>query len=316
MEIVDRLTKAGTRVAVLCGGPGGEREVSLHSGERVHEALEGAGLANEMLIVPERSPEAFLEQIQCDLAIIMLHGRFGEDGGAQTILERRGIVYSGSGPAACALSMDKNASKELFVKNGIPTQPWILSNNPAAAATEAERAGMRYPFFVKPNRGGSSVCTSKVMEAGELPKAVAATLEDDSQAMIEEMVVGRELTVGWLAGRVLPPIELAAEGVFYDYHAKYVSEQTKYVCPADLSPGVDAEIRKYAADVAELLGVRDLSRVDVMLGEAGPRVLELNAIPGFTAHSLLPMAAAAVGMKFEQLCLELATMAAGRAGIV
>ena len=316
MSLRERLRQSGVSIAVLCGGPGGEREVSLASGGNVHNALTRAGLPNEMVVVPEHAPERFLEDLDCGLAVMMLHGRFGEDGTAQAILERRGIAYTGSEPEACALAMDKDRSKVLFVEKGIPTPRWVHVDAPGAAEGRVEEEGLRYPLFVKPNRGGSSVCTSRVSLASELPAAVRRVVESGDSAMIEEMVVGRELTVGWLDGETLPVIEMAADGDFYDYHAKYLSEKTRYTCPANLPDALAGEIALIARNTAGCVGVRDLSRVDVMLGADGPRVLELNALPGFTEHSLLPMAAAAAGIDIGQLCIKLAAMAALRAGII
>ena len=316
MAIVKRIKDAGVRVAVLCGGPGGEREVSLASGGNVHQALLRAGLDNEMIVVPQDDPEGFLERVDCGLAVMMLHGEFGEDGTAQAILERRGIAYTGSGPEACALAMDKDRAKRVFVKQGIPTPKWVVAEKARQAISMVERAGLRYPLFAKPNDGGSSVGTHKVLDASSLESAAEQVVADGDAVLIEEMVVGRELTIGWLEGRTLPVIELQADGDFYDYRAKYISEETRYVCPAPLAEGLAREIADYASRTAECLGVRDLSRIDVMLGPDGPKVLELNALPGFTLHSLLPMAAGVAGIGLEELCVELAAMAARRAGII
>lgn len=316
MSVLEKIKNSGVKVGVLCGGPGGEREVSLASGENTHRALLGAGLTNELLVVPESHPETFLETMECGLAVMMLHGTFGEDGTAQSILERRGIAYTGSGPDACALAMDKERSKKVFVENGIPTPRWVCDADPVVLAKLVEERGLRYPLFAKPNNGGSSVGTHKVASAVELIAAAEEIAQSGVRVLVEEMIVGKELTVGWLAGRTLPIIELMADGEFYDYRAKYVSEKTRYVCPAELAPELAAEVSGHAARVAACLGVRDLSRIDVMVGEDGPMVLELNALPGFTTHSLVPMAAAAMGIKLEDLCLDLAAMAAGRAGIL
>lgn len=301
-------------VAVLCGGPGGEREVSLNSGRTVHEALARAGLENRMVIVPVERPEAFLESLECGLAVMMLHGEFGEDGTAQAILEQRGILYTGSDAASCRLSMDKNATKEKIQALGVPTPRWIMAASPEEVENAVRVAGLHYPLFVKPNAGGSSVGTSRVNAQGELAGAVAATHSADGLTIVEEMVVGRELTIGWLNGCLLPIIEMNAEGVFYDYHAKYQSDKTVYRCPADLPVDLVERIHELAETVIVATGARDLARVDMMLGENGPMVLELNALPGFTSHSLVPMAAAVAGISIENVCLSLAAMAMARAG--
>lgn len=316
MSIAEALRAKGARIAVLCGGPGGEREVSLASGENVHKALLRSGLDNNLTVVPAENPANCLENLDCHIAIMMLHGEFGEDGKAQAILERRGIAYTGSDPEACALSMDKNASKLLFVENNIPTARWIVAGSSDEAVEKVAKAKLPYPLFVKPNDRGSSVGVGKVESPDALAGAVAATLSESGLALVEEMVVGRELTVGWLAGKTLPIVEMLADGVFYDYRAKYISDATRYICPAELPPGLAASIAEYALSVANCLGVRDLSRIDVILDRNGPMVLESNALPGFTSHSLLPMAAAACGISIERLCLDLVAMAAGRAGMV
>lgn len=316
MTEIEQLQAAGLTVAVLCGGPGGEREVSLASGDNVHQALLRAGLDNRLVVVPEERPEDCFEALDCRVAVMMLHGEFGEDGKAQTILEKRGIAYTGSDARACALSMDKDASKKLFVEQGIPTARWAVTDDAVTARDAVRGAGLSYPLFVKPNDRGSSVGVGKVESPDDLTAMVAETLKQSGLAIMEEMIEGRELTVGWLNGAILPAVELIADGVFYDYRAKYLSDDTRYICPADLAPSMAGEIADHARAVADCLAVRDLARIDIMLGENGPQVLEANALPGFTSHSLLPMAAKAAGMGMEQLCLELVAMAARRAGIV
>lgn len=302
------------RMVVLCGGPGGEREVSLDSGRNVHEALIRAGAANDLVVVPESGAEAFLENLDCRLAVMMLHGEFGEDGGAQRILERRGIAFTGSDSRASALAMDKNASKKLFRAHGIPTPRWAEGRTPREIVARAGELGLVYPLFVKPNARGSSVGVSRVDHPADLAAAAEKALSIDTSALAEEMVIGREVTVGWLDGKALPFIELFADGQFYDYRAKYKSDATRYVCSPALAPGIAEAIARFAVEATSLIGTRDLARVDMMLGEKGPMVLEVNTLPGFTAHSLVPMAARAAGIPLEDLCLRLVAMAAGRVG--
>lgn len=316
MSIVEKLHKAGTRVAVVYGGPGAEREVSLSSGGCVRAALAGAGLDTIDAVVPAASPEAFMEALQCDIAVMMLHGEFGEDGAAQAILERRGIAFTGSDSKTCALTMDKQACKKIFRDNNMPTPRWATASRPEEAEAAIADAGLRYPLFVKPNFRGSSVGVTRVSRPDEARAAAAKALSEDSLALVEEMVVGRELTIGWLDGRVLPSIEMAADGEFYDYHAKYQSDKTKYDCPAKLPDGMEAELGGFVSRLAGIFAVRDLCRVDIMIGESGPMILEINSLPGFTTHSLLPMAAARAGIDMASVCLSLVEMAARRAGIV
>ncbi|MDR3078036.1 MAG: D-alanine--D-alanine ligase [Planctomycetota bacterium] len=299
-------------VAVLCGGPGGEREVSLASGENVHQALLRAGLINDLVALPAENPEAVLEKLSCRVAVMMLHGRFGEDGAAQRILERRGIVFTGSDSRAAALSMDKNAAKLVFASHGIPTPAWATGGSRDGLAKAIGEKRLSYPLFVKPNSGGSSVGASRVEGPEALPAAAAAALRHDRLILAEELVTGRELTVGWLDGHLLPIIELSADGEFYDYQAKYHSDATRYVCPAALPEGTAAAVRQGSAAAIRAIGLRDIGRADLILGPDGPMFLEVNALPGFTSHSLIPMAARAEGMAMEELCLRLAKLAAAR----
>ncbi len=299
-------------IAVLCGGPGGEREVSLESGSQAQAALSRAGVPARRVTVPEREPEAFLEALDCALAVPMLHGDFGEDGAAQAILERRGIPFSGSGSAACRLSMDKTATKDVMRRIGLPTPKSVLLTTAAGAAEAVAGAGIPYPLFVRPNAEGSSVGASRVENEDELPNAVENALATGDRALVEELIAGRELTIGWFAGKILPPVEMIAAAAFYDYDAKYRSNDTRYVCPADIPAGTAEKISAGAARLVEALGMRDIARVDVMLGAGGPMFLEANALPGFTAHSLLPMAASAAGVGMEELCVSLVAMAAER----
>ncbi len=302
-------------IVVLAGGPGGEREVSLASGETIHSALKRAGVDNRLVIIPAEEPEEFLEGLDCCLAVVMLHGRFGEDGGAQAILERRGIPFTGSGSDACRLMMDKNATLEIYRRAGLPVAPWILSDNPDTAAVLVQAVGFSYPLFVKPNYGGSSVGAGRVDRPEDLREAVVRSIGADDVAMIQECIVGRELTAAWLDGRgVLPIIEMAAASGFYDYNAKYLADDTRYVCPADLPEDLAESLREQVRVAAELVDARDVVRIDFMLTADGPVYLEANAIPGCTGHSLLPMAARAAGIPIEELAVMLATMAMERGG--
>ncbi|MCC8164870.1 MAG: D-alanine--D-alanine ligase [Planctomycetes bacterium] len=301
-------------IVVLAGGPGGEREGSLASGETIHQALKRAGVDNRLVIIPAEEPEEFLEGLDCCLAVIMLHGRFGEDGGAQAILERRGIPFTGSGSDACRLMMDKNATLETYRRAGLPVASWILSDNPEAAPVLVQAVGFSYPLFVKPNYGGSSVGAGRVDRPEDLPEAVVRSIGADDVAMIQECIVGRELTAAWLNGRVLPFVEMEAASGFYDYNAKYLADDTRYVCPADLPEDMAETLREQVARAAELVDARDVARIDFMLTVDGPVFLEANAIPGCTGHSLLPMAARAAGIPIEELAVMMATMAMERGG--
>lgn len=304
----------GMKIAVVCGGVGAEREVSLASGDVIHGALLRAGVPNTKAVVPADNAAKYLEALECDIAVLMLHGEWGEDGGAQAILERRGIFYTGPRPEAAALAMDKNASKQIFAANGIPTPRWTVCNHPDTAARAVDAAGLRYPLFVKPNFRGSSVGAGRVNAPNELEPAVRRALDADRLCLIEELVAGRELTVGWLDGRTLPVIELCADGVFYDYDAKYLSDKTRYICPADIGPVMTEHVSLLARMAVEALNGRDTARVDFMLGPCGPMALEVNSLPGCTTHSLVPMAAAQIGIDICGLACRLVEMACKRAG--
>ncbi|MCD8350344.1 MAG: D-alanine--D-alanine ligase [Planctomycetaceae bacterium] len=303
-------------VAVLCGGPGGEREVSLASGQEVYAALVRAGVTCTKVVVPAEHPEVMLEKLLCDVAVMMLHGEFGEDGQAQEILERRGIAFTGSASDACNRAMNKAGTKILMENAGIPTPRWATADVPSRAAEAVEAAGLRYPLFVKPNHSGSSVGVSRVDSPEGLLPAAEKAMVGDNLIVIEESVQGREFTVSWLDGELLPVIELNAQETFYDYKAKYLSDETRYTCPADIPAELAELMGRYTAETVAAVGARDLARVDIMLGQDGPTLLEINTSPGFTSHSLLPMAAAATGLTMEMVCLKLVAMAAKRGGSV
>ncbi len=303
------------KIAVLCGGPGAEREVSLASGATVFSALRQAGLDAVKIEVPEKGHEKVVEDLDCHVAVLMLHGEFGEDGHAQEILEKKGIAFTGSDAKACAVTMDKNASKTLFRDKGIPTLPWVA----ASAGDDVKRmlrdAGLAAPLVVKPNSRGSSVGVSIVHDLGGLDEAVNLALSMDDKVLIEQFAEGRELTVGWLNGQLLPAIELAPDGTFYDYRAKYLSDRTKYLCPAELGEA-ETLVYEVAQKVIDHSLVRDLSRVDIILKEKQPYVLEINTLPGFTAHSLVPLAARTAGIAMPDLCRRLVEMAALRGNLL
>ncbi|MCD8141404.1 MAG: D-alanine--D-alanine ligase [Planctomycetaceae bacterium] len=303
-------------VAVLCGGPGGEREVSLNSGQEVYAALVRAGVTCTKVVVPPHNPERMLEKLSCDVAVMMLHGEFGEDGQAQAILERRGIAYTGSSAEACNRAMNKAGTKILMENANIPTPRWATADVPSRAPEAVEAAGLHYPLFVKPNHSGSSVGVSRVDVPEQLLPAAEQAMAGDSLIVIEEMIAGREFTVSWLDGELLPVIELSAKETFYDYKAKYLSDETRYTCPADIPADLAALMGRYTLETVAAVGARDLARVDLLLGPDGPTLLEINTSPGFTSHSLLPMAAAATGMTMERLCMKLVAMAALRGGSV
>lgn len=284
-------------LAVLMGGPGSEREVSLRSGAAVARAFRCAGY--RVTEVDVRGPEFELPP-GTDLCINMIHGTFGEDGQIQAILDRRGIAYTGEGEAGSRIAFDKLASKKLFVAAGVPTPRWeVLA--PGGKPT------LRLPVVVKAPREGSSVGVHLVHEAGQLEAALADCANLDREILVEELIEGRELTVGVVGDRALAVVEIRPHEGFYDYAHKYTKGASEYFCPAPLDEATTRRVQETALAAHRALGLEVYSRVDILLRADGePFVLETNTIPGMTETSLLPKAAAAVGVDFLALCEEIA----------
>lgn len=292
----------GIKVAVLYGGTSSEREVSLRSGAGVAKGLAAAGC--KVSEVDVTGPDFTLPR-GIDVVFPVLHGTFGEDGKLQEILEKKGVPYVGSGVLASYNAFDKIRSKQIFVREGIPTPAYeILLRN------GARHFALKLPVFVKPAREGSSVGAHRIMKEQEIDEAVADAFKYDEYVLVEEFIDGRELTVGFLGNDPLPIVEIKPIHGWYDYANKYTKGNTEYITPAELSPAVTRAVQ-FAAQRAYLaLGCRHLGRVDVLLAKDNtPHVLEVNTMPGFTETSLLPKAAKAAGVGFEQLCLRLAELA-------
>ncbi|MFU2058232.1 D-alanine--D-alanine ligase [Avibacterium volantium] len=291
------------KIAVLLGGTSAEREVSLNSGEAVLNALKSFGY-DAHPIDPKTFPVAELKQQGFDRAFNILHGRGGEDGTMQGLLEQIGIPYTGCGVMASALTMDKMRTKMLWKAFGLPvanmeivTKSTVSELNPAAVV---EKLGL--PLMVKPSLEGSSVGLRKVNQLDELQSAVEFALGFDDTILIEEWLAGDEFTVPVLDNEVLPAIKIVPEGEFYDYEAKYVSDNTQYFCPAGLTEEREQELRQLVKRAYDAVGCRGWSRIDVMMdGEGQFRLVEVNTNPGMTSHSLFPKSAATVGYSFEQL---------------
>jgi D-alanine-D-alanine ligase len=288
------------QVAVFKGGPSAEREVSLASGAAVAQALRRRGFRVEEVDVTDTDPPV---PPGTEAVFVALHGTFGEDGGVQALLEARGIPFTGSGAASSRLSFDKVESKKVFDRCGIGTPRY-----------EVLRAGGRrtlpLPVVVKPPRQGSSVGVSVVREEGAWPGALAEALAHGGEALVEAYIEGRELTVGVVGGQVLPVVEICAPNGLYDYGAKYTKGRTEYRVPAPVAPEIARLCQELGWRSFEALGCRAMGRVDIRLGADGaPFVLELNSIPGFTETSLLPKAAAAAGIGFDDLCERILAMA-------
>jgi D-alanine-D-alanine ligase len=286
-------------LAVLMGGPGSEREVSLRSGAAVARAFRGAGY--RVSEVDVKGPDFELPD-GTDLCINMIHGTFGEDGQIQAILDRRGVAYTGEGESASRIAFDKLASKELFVRAGVPT-PRSEVIAPGAKPTLA------LPIVVKAPREGSSVGVHLVREAGQLEAALADCANLDREILIEELVEGRELTVGVVGDRAMAVVEIRPHEGFYDYAHKYTKGASEYFCPAPLDEATTRRVQETALAAHRALGLEVYSRVDILLRADGELfVLEANTIPGMTETSLLPKAAAAVGIDFLALCEEIARL--------
>jgi len=281
------------RLVVLKGGPSAERDVSLRSGTAAAEALREAGYEVREVTVDDAS---FVVPDGTDLAFLALHGTFGEDGRVQEILATRGIPYTGANAAVSRVAFDKEKTKEKFRQHGVPTPEGQLVKG-------LEEITLPLPVFIKPNAQGSSVGTHLATSRQELVAALTDALKFDTAVLVERFIKGKELTVGVLGEQVLPIIEIHPLDGFYDYTNKYTKGRTEYFCPAQLPAQITALIQQYARKAHRAIGDPVYSRIDFLLeDDVFPTCLEINTIPGMTATSLLPKAAAAVGITFPQLC--------------
>jgi D-alanine-D-alanine ligase len=305
------------KVAVLLGGRSAEREVSLRSGAMVLAALRARGVDAHAFDPRDRGLDALIAE-RFERVFIALHGRYGEDGTIQGALELLGIPYTGSGVMASALAMDKWRTKLLWQAAGVPTPRYELLA--AGSDFDAVAARLGLPIMVKPANEGSSIGMSKVRRTEDLDEAYARAANYDPLVIAEQFIDGPELTVGVLGREVLPIIRLETPRDFYDYQAKYVADDTRYILPSGLPADEERELQAGVLRAFDVLGCRGWGRVDLMLDRAGnPHFLEVNTSPGMTDHSLVPMAARHAGMSFESLCvriLELATPVAGDHGRV
>ena len=289
------------RVAVLYGGRSAEREVSLKSGAAVLAALQAAGVDAFAIDVGADLLMRLCEQ-KIDRAFIVLHGRGGEDGTVQGLLECAGIPYTGSGVLASALAMDKLRTKQVWHSVGLPTPRHAALVNQEDCHVAAEQLG--FPLIVKPASEGSSIGMAKVDNLETLLAAWQEARQFDSQVLVEQWIAGPEFTIAMLAGEVLPPIRLGTSHAFYDYEAKYHSNDTQYQIPCGLDAVKEAELRELTARACQALGVTGWGRADVMQDAQGDFwLLEVNTVPGMTDHSLVPMAARAAGLDFTALVL-------------
>lgn len=293
--------RAFGRVAVLFGGKSAEREVSLKSGAAVLGALQAVGVDAFGIDVGDD----FLQRLsteRIDRAFIVLHGRGGEDGSMQGLLECAGIPYTGSGILASALAMDKLRTKQVWQSLGLPTPRHAVLASEEDCEAAAKTLG--FPLIVKPAHEGSSIGMAKVSGVAELIAAWRDASAYDAQVLVEQWIQGPEFTIATLRGQVLPPIGLGTPHTFYDYDAKYLADDTQYRIPCGLDAEKEAELRTLSARACEAVGIQGWGRVDVMQDADGAFwLLEVNTVPGMTDHSLVPMAASAAGLDFQQLVL-------------
>lgn len=317
------------KVALLMGGRSAEREISLRTGRGVAQALRNLGhdvtavdAANGRLLPEgeeERAalPAADVERLpasattaltqasainQADVVFLALHGGAGEDGTIQALLDLAGKAYTGSGVLASALAMDKAKSKQMFEHAGVPTPRWRLLSAGAAPGEIDVAALGGFPLIVKPNAEGSTVGLTVVTEADDLPAAIEEAARHGPDVLVEQFIPGRELTVALLGDEALPIVEIRPQSGHYDYEAKYTAGRSEYFCPADLPEPLARHIQQLGVRAAQALGCRGVSRVDFRLSPQNePSCLEVNTIPGMTPTSLVPMAARARGLSYDQL---------------
>ena len=295
------------KVAVLLGGRSAEREISLLSGNAVLQALREAGVDAHGFDPAEREVLE-LKREGFQRVFIALHGRYGEDGTVQGALELIGLPYTGSGVMASALSMDKLRTKMVWVACGLPTPRWDVLTASSDWRAVAARLGL--PLIVKPAHEGSTLGLTKVMHADELPGAYALAADYDELVLAEEFIAGTELTAAFLGQEALPLVRIEAPEGKYDYQNKYFTDATRYFCPCGLPAAEEQAIRALVMRAAHALGCRGWGRADlIQRAEGAVSLLEMNTSPGMTGHSLVPMAAKAAGLSFQQLVLRILEMA-------
>ncbi len=302
------MRKKWGKVGVLFGGRSAEREISLMSGAGVLKALQSKGIDAHAFDPAERDL-AQLAGEKFDRVFIALHGRYGEDGTMQGALEQLGIPYTGSGVMAAAIAMDKVYTKLIWLMHDLPTPKYALIGASTVLVDVSQKLGL--PLIVKPPHEGSSIGITKVSASAELRNAVDIAAQFDDAVLAEEFIQGREFTVAVLgqgeSARALSIVEIIAPSGNYDYQHKYFTDDTQYLCPAPLDEDVAAEMKRIAVDAYRSLGCEGWGRVDVLLRASDNRqfLLEINISPGMTSHSLVPMAARAAGISYEDLCVEI-----------
>ncbi|HFZ8851596.1 TPA: D-alanine--D-alanine ligase [Salmonella enterica subsp. houtenae serovar Rough:z4,z23:-] len=302
------------KIAVLLGGTSAERDVSLNSGAAVLAGLR-EGDIDAHPVDPQEVDVAQLKAMGFHKVFIALHGRGGEDGTLQGMFERLGLPYTGSGVMASALSMDKLRSKLLWQGAGLSVAPWVALTRAGfekglSEEQKARISALGLPLIVKPSREGSSVGMTKVVEENALQQALSLAFQHDDEILIEKWLCGPEFTVAILGEEILPSIRIQTAGTFYDYEAKYLSDETQYFCPAGLDASQEAALQSLVLQAWKALGCTGWGRIDVMLDSDGQfYLLEANTSPGMTSHSLVPMAARQAGMSFSQLVVRILELA-------
>jgi len=311
------------KVGVLYGGRSAERDVSLMSGQAVCDALKSQGVNAHLFDTGQHSLSELVEQ-NFDAVFIALHGRYGEDGTLQGALELMGIPYTGSGPMASSLAMDKIMTKRLWLESGLPTPAYREIKT--ATDLEGIEQAIGLPFIMKPPHEGSTLGLVKVQQASQIQSAYKKANQYDDLVLAEQFVQGREFTVALLAAsplnkkshaelEALPVIEIVAPGGNYDYEHKYFSDDTQYICPANISEKLSDKMKKLSVQAFTALRCEGWARADIMLDEHDqPWLIEINTTPGMTSHSLVPMAAKATGMSFEKLCVHILSQAHCKVG--
>ncbi len=323
------MNKNEITIAVILGGTSPERSVSKQSGKAIYEAVKNLGY-NVKLIDPAygihqpAKNEDYFSDCDCgvlsnsnyinainsnlfddvDLAVIALHGKWGEDGIIQSLFELRGIKYTGSRVLGSSLSMDKARSKVMFTHFGVSTPKWVEVKK-GIETTEIKKQILEkfgYPCIVKPNDGGSTIGLTKCSAKSEIDEALNLAFQFSQEVLIEEFIEGREITVGIVNDKILPLLEIIPKHELYDYECKYTDGMSEYIVPADVDESVEHELRRQAKLAYNSLGCEDYGRVDFRLTKEGiPYCFELNTLPGMTSHSLVPKMAKAAGIEFEEL---------------
>ena len=303
------MSKAFSKVVLLQGGDSPEREVSLTSAKNVEQSL--LRLCDEVVCFdPAEKNIAELKDIAPDIVFNILHGGAGEDGRIQATLNQMGLKVTGSNYYASALAMDKNLCKLIWASEELPTPSWLLVNDTNQDTLDAVLLELGNEVFVKPNNGGSSIATTKVTNRQELEDAIKqAQQAGNKDILVEQTISGMELTYSIVGQKVLPGIRIEVSDGFYDYAAKYEKETTRYISPPQIEQSIDKECQELALKAFKAIGCYGWGRVDFMVNGREPLLLEINTIPGMTSHSLVPKAANAAGIEFDQLITQILELA-------